>query len=329
MDPSETKHRIESALSVPGALRAVETLFRQGQGHVFEGFFALSDAQRQALEAELDELDRGGFAQAFEALPPRTPLGVKDVEPLREVSPETAGREYAQARQAGEEALARGRVAAFTAAGGHGTRLGFDGPKGAFPIGPVTDRSLFQIFAESLLAAERRYGAPLPWIIMTCRDNHEETVAFFREKNFFGLHADTVRFMVQRSLPVFDDAGKILCSGPGRLAMAPDGHGGFYRTVRSAVEELRDLGVDVIFYFQVDNPLLSVPDPVFVGFHLLRGSRFSTKVVGPGREDGGPRPHGRDRGRGGVLRTQRSPGRAPRFGWAAALLGRQRGKPRY
>ena len=110
-------------------------------------------------------------------------------------------------------------------AGGLGTRLGFDGPKGTFPIGPVSAASLFQIHAEKVLALGRRYGRPLPLYVMTSPDNHEATVRFFAEHGHFGL--DHVRFFVQGQMPAVDrETGKVLLAEKGHVALSPDGHGG-------------------------------------------------------------------------------------------------------
>ena len=110
-------------------------------------------------------------------------------------------------------------------AGGLGTRLGFDGPKGTFPIGPVSAASLFQIHAEKVVATGRRYGKPLPLYVMTSPDNHEATVRFFDENGRFGL--DHVRFFVQGQMPAVDrETGKVLLADKGHVALSPDGHGG-------------------------------------------------------------------------------------------------------
>ena len=139
---------------------------------------------------------------------------------------------WAAARAAGEAALRAGRVAAFTVAGGQGTRLGYDGPKGTFPVTPVRGRSLFQVFAEKILAAGRRHGRPLHWFIMTSHQNHAATEAFFAEHRHFGLDRVAGAF-----LPAGPDArGRLLGAGSswsrtGAIALSPDGHGGSLRAL--------------------------------------------------------------------------------------------------
>ena len=181
----------------------------------------------------------------------------------------------------GVQALRDGRVAAFTVAGGQGTRLGFEGPKGTFPVSPLSQKTLFQIFAEKLLRSSQRFSAQIPWYILTSEINHQATVEAFEQAGYFGLSCDSVHFIVQGLVPAVDYNGKILLEAPDKVARTPDGHGGALRAlVRSgALDALKKLGVDVISYFQVDNPMVSCIDPYFIGFHLMESSQLSSKMV--------------------------------------------------
>jgi UDP-N-acetylglucosamine/UDP-N-acetylgalactosamine diphosphorylase len=172
-------------------------------------------------------------------------------------------------------------VAAFTVAGGQGTRLGYDGPKGTFPVTPIRRHSLFQVFSEKLLAAGSRYGRPLHWFIMTSHQNHEATEAYFRENRHFGLDPQRIHLFRQGRMPAVDFAGKILLETTGSLALSPDGHGGSLRALdrSGALDLMASEGIDTLSYFQVDNPLVRCIDPAFLGWHLLRGSEMSSKTV--------------------------------------------------
>ena len=172
-------------------------------------------------------------------------------------------------------------MAAFLVAGGQGTRLGFDGPKGAYEIGPVTRRTLFQLHAEKIAALSRRAGKTVPWYIMTSESNHNATVAYFREHAFHGLREDSVRFFRQDMLPAVDRAGKFLLETKSRVFTSPNGHGGSLKALRDsgALADMKERGIDVIFYFQVDNPLVEICDPVFLGRHLEARADMSSKVV--------------------------------------------------
>lgn len=186
------------------------------------------------------------------------------------------------AAAAGESRLQAGKVAIVTVAGGQGTRLGFDHPKGMFPIGPVSDRTLFQIFAEQILARRKRHRASIPWFIMTSDATHDETVAFFQANNFFTMPEDSVAFFKQGSLPALDAAtGNILLSSPSSLSLSPDGHGGLIMALKNAglLDRMQREGVEHVFYHQVDNPTVIMADPALIGFHAQQKSLLTTNVV--------------------------------------------------
>lgn len=258
----------------------------KGQGHVFRFWDELRAEQQNALleqlrSIDLDLLDRlvddvlQGEPEAIDTsqlLPERViELPDSDADAVRD----------RVATEEGERLLREGKVAVITVAGGQGTRLGFDGPKGCYPIGPVGDRTLFQIHAEKVLALRKRYGAPVPWYIMTSRQNDADTRAFLANNNNFGLPIEDVFMFVQRMLPAVDREGKLVLADKHRLFMSPDGHGGTIRALKvsGALDDMQNRGLETVFYFQVDNPLVRVADPVFLGHHRLNGSEMSSKVV--------------------------------------------------
>ncbi|MBX9625565.1 MAG: UDPGP type 1 family protein, partial [Gemmataceae bacterium] len=183
---------------------------------------------------------------------------------------------------AGEAALRRGEVAALVVAGGQGSRLGFDHPKGMYPVGPVSGASLFRVHAEKVLALSRRYGRPVPLLVMTSPATHAETEVYFRDQRFFGLAEGDVRFFQQGTMPALDAAtGRLLLEAPGRLFLSPNGHGGTLTALAETglLADLEARGVRHVFYFQVDNPLVRVCDPGFVGRHVEAGSEASSRVL--------------------------------------------------
>jgi UDP-N-acetylglucosamine/UDP-N-acetylgalactosamine diphosphorylase len=151
-----------------------------------------------------------------------------------------------------------------------------------FPVGPVTGKSLFQIHTEKVLALRRRYQAPLPFLVMTSPATDQKTRAYFAENRFFGLPPAEVHFFCQGTMPAVDLAsGKLLMAAPHQLATSPNGHGGTLRALQESglLERLERDGIRHLFYFQVDNPLVKVADPVFLGHHLETRAELSLKVI--------------------------------------------------
>ena len=265
----------------------IDTFQRAGQGHVFAFFDRLNaDEQRRLLEeageidlTEVDRLTRTLLAKGATAGVNLDGLAPAPYERLPENGGDAA--EWAKSKAAGEEALRAGRVAAFTVAGGQGTRLGYNGPKGTFPVTPLKQKTLFQVFAEKIQAAGKRYGRPLHWFIMTSHQNHAATESFFAENRFFGLDRGRVHFFRQGRMPAVSFDGKILLESTSALAMSPDGHGGSLRALdrSGALDVMKSEGVDALSYFQVDNPLVRCVDPAFIGWHVRRGSEMSSKMV--------------------------------------------------
>ena len=258
-----------------------------GQEHLLGQYEQLTPSQQAVLISQIatidfDQLDEWIAQYVLKAPPVVIP---SDIAPP-EIVPCKAADEAGKARRAraierGRALLAAGKVAAFVVAGGQGTRLGYEGPKGCFEVTPVKHKPLFQVFAEQILAAGRAAGKPVPWYIMTSPANDVPTRAFFRRKGYFGLSEKDVFFLTQGTLPAIGLDGKVLLSGPGELALSPDGHGGSLRALRvsGALADMARRGVELISYFQVDNPLVHCVDPLFVGLHDLAGAEMSAKAL--------------------------------------------------
>jgi UDP-N-acetylglucosamine/UDP-N-acetylgalactosamine diphosphorylase len=209
--------------------------------------------------------------------PPDGPIEPAEVLPASFASSEEA----ADCLRQGEKLLRDGKVAALVVAGGQGSRLGFDAPKGVVGVTPVCKKSLFRVFAEKILALEKGLGCLIPLFIMTSRENDGQTKEYFRENRYLGLDESQVHFFVQGMLPSITPERKFIIAEDGGLYMNPDGHGGTFKALRASgcLDRMKDLGIDEIFYFQVDNPLVKVCDPLFLGLHHANGAQMSSKVV--------------------------------------------------
>lgn len=187
-----------------------------------------------------------------------------------------------EARQAGCALLRAGKVGMILVAGGLGTRLGFDLPKGMFPLGPLSGRSLFQMLIEQLLAVGRRHGVSIPLWVMTSPATDKVTRQFLQQHDWFGVAREDRGVFCQATMWAVDaQFERILLEDRDSLFLGPDGHGGMLAAlVRSgALDEARRRGIEHFFYGQIDNPLLQVCDELFLGSHVLAGSEMTTQVV--------------------------------------------------
>jgi UDP-N-acetylglucosamine/UDP-N-acetylgalactosamine diphosphorylase len=274
------------------ANRSIESirddLAQCGQEHLLTFWDELSGPERDHLVAQIDDLDLSSIPTWVETLvrnQPEAPISPCGFQPASSYSPQprtdTERGKYAQARQLGHELISAGKVAGFVVAGGQGTRLGFDGPKGNYPISPVKNKTLFQVFAETIAAVSRRHGAVCPWYVMTSPLNHAATVEIFEANGFYGLDRENVFIFQQGTLPNFGFDGKILLAAKASIARSPDGHGGCIQALHrsGALADMKRRGVEYISYWQVDNPLVNLFDPLFIGLHALDEAQMSSKAV--------------------------------------------------
>ena len=257
-----------------------------GQGSVVRFFKELNNDQKTRLMAQLASLDLNHIAQLVEEhvktkKPMPLPGDIKPVTPYPRRPDASRKQLYDDALKRGHELLRQGKVAAFLVAGGQGTRLGYDGPKGEFPVTPLKQKPLFQVFAEQLKAWSRDAQRAVPWYIMTSDTNDAQTRAFFKQHNSFGLDERNIFFFQQGMMPAFSFTGEMLLAEKDSLALSPDGHGGSLTALKKsgALADMQKRGVEHLSYFQVDNPLVHTIDSLFLGLHDLTGSEMSSKTL--------------------------------------------------
>jgi len=258
-----------------------------GQADLSRHVASLDSAGQAKLMSQLSELNLDALPaliKEYVQSKPQFPLPA-DIKPVaaypHHATPEHRAL-YESAKARGYELLRQGKVGAFLVAGGQGTRLGYDGPKGEYPVTPITHKPLFQVFAEQLLAHSRDAGKPIPWYVMTSEVNDGPTREFFKKNHYFNYNPANVFFFQQGMMPAFDmSTGRMLLEKNDSLALSPDGHGGSLRALykSGAIAEMRKRGVEHLSYFQVDNPLVHCIDPLFLGLHDLTGSEMSSKTV--------------------------------------------------
>lgn len=264
----------------------LDLLEKYGQTHILGHVQRLSSEKQEVFCRNLAKLNLPLAFQLYEEFSrqkgSRTDLPSIESAPIISIPKtpeEIQGRK--KAIQVGESLIRGNQVAVLIVAGGQGTRLGFPGPKGFFPISPVKKKPLFQLFAESIQALSTRYRARMPLLVMTNQENREETEAFFESRGFFGLPKSQVHFFRQGMLPTLTPEGKLILGDEISLLANPDGHGGSLKALYESglAGWLKGQGVSEIFYCQVDNPLAKIADPAFIGYHRQEGADISTKVV--------------------------------------------------
>ena len=267
-------------------------LEQAGQRHVLRFWDELDEAEQDSFAAQLATVDWHGLPELQHLVAARRSGGVPatglpDLDTARTPPCLLIGSAQnsiarADAVRRGEESLRAGSIGAILVAGGQGSRLGCNGPKGLYQVGPVSRASLFELLLGKLVAVRQRFGRGVPLAIMTSSATDAGTKEFLAAHRHCGLDPAQVLVFQQQDLPALDDTtGNLLLEAPGRLAMAPDGHGGMLVALAKCggLDWFGRHGVEQIATFQVDNPLAMPLNSEFLGYHLLSGAEFSTQVV--------------------------------------------------
>jgi len=267
-----------------------------GQGQVFTFYDSLSSAEKAALYQQLTLFDPT-YINTITAKALAPPKAQEDAKPSLEPLPDSARASILDSKPAdidrwyaeGLDLIAANKVGVVLMAGGQGTRLGSSAPKGCFDIGLPSSKSLFQIQAERIrkveqLAAEKAGAGAhvtVPWYVMTSGPTRGPTEQYFNEHSYFGLKAENVIIFEQGVLPCISNDGKILLESKGKVAVAPDGNGGLYNALVEAkvLDDMKKRGIEHIHAYCVDNCLVKVADPVFIGFSASVDVDIATKVV--------------------------------------------------
>ena len=249
-----------------------------GQEHLLQYFDELDEAQQTGLLNQIEALDLSLLDLIKD--------GVKEVPkgklaPLGAVTLDEIKEKKDTYKKRGLEAIRQCQVGAVLLAGGQGTRLGLDKPKGMLNVGIHKELYLFEQLVNNLMEVVKEADAWVPLFVMTSEKNNADTVAFFEEKDYFGYNKDYVFFFVQEMAPSVGYDGKILMEAKDRLSTSPNGNGGWFSSLVKAglLDKINELGVKFLNVFAVDNVLQKMADPVFVGATLEAGAVCGSKVV--------------------------------------------------
>ena len=269
----------------PQKQKIIDRVLAAGQAHVFRWWEDTGDEGRDRLLGQLEAIDFDELDDLYRrhseeiVSPSRDEIGPADTIPVPKEKEQIEAA--SRAARIGEDAVRAGEAAVFLVAGGQATRLGFDSPKGTFKITPVKKKSIFRLHAEKILALSRKYDAALPFYIMTSETNDSATREFFGKNEYFGLDPADVFFFTQEMTPALDLDGRLILDAKDHIFTNPNGHGGSISSLKSsgALADMKARGIKHIFYFQVDNVLIKIADPVFLGHHIERGAEMSAKVT--------------------------------------------------
>lgn len=261
------------------------TLTQHDQLHLLQFWEELDETRQRKLAAQIMQVD---FEQIRTLATKENEgssyadLAARATVPTAITLDDFADREKCQSAFAvGSQALSAGQLGMILVAGGQGSRLGFDHPKGMYPVGPVSDATLYQIHFEKVMARAKQFGAPIPMYVMTSPPTHDETTEFLKQQNYFGMDPALVRIFCQGTMPAVDAEGKLLLAEKDELFLSPNGHGGTLAALvdQGCLDHAKELGVRHLFYGQVDNPLIQICDPTLVGFHIQSQSEMTSQVV--------------------------------------------------
>ena len=185
-------------------------------------------------------------------------------------------------KEAGENIIKNGEYAVVTMAGGQGTRLGHNGPKGTFLLDiKPKPKYLFEILTDSIKRANEKYGVILNWYIMTSTENDEKTEEFFKEHNYFDYPKNKIKFFKQGNLPLISEEGKLLVDENLHIKYAADGNGCIYKSMRldGVLDDMKQKGIKWVFIGAVDNALLNMVDPILLGLTVCDGNQIGSKSV--------------------------------------------------
>lgn len=274
-----------------------------GQEHLVKFWDDLSDADKQSLSDDLNNTDFAELNRFFKKVSLEKDQTNKEIDSHMTPVPHELKGSYAKSSKEqlaayeseGLKAIANGEVAVLLLAGGQGTRLGVKYPKGMYSVDLLSGKSLYQLQAERLIRikqlAKNKFptqnqskgsaSSSIPWYIMTSEHTQESTINYFEKHNHFGLNKDNIVLFEQYMLPCLTENGKVILDEKHKLSRAPDGNGGLYKALlkRKVLDDMNKRGIKYVHIYCVDNILVKLADPVFIGFCITKDANCAAKVV--------------------------------------------------
>lgn len=259
-------------------MKYIEKLNRYNQQHILRFENQLTESEKQELYNQIEDLD---FSY-LEELNKKETCSKDIITPIKVMTIQEINQNKSIYEQIGISALKEQKIGALLLAGGMGTRLGSDKPKGMYNIGKTKDVFIFQRIFENLLDIVKLCGKPIPFFIMTSEHNNSDTIDFIKEHNYFGYDPNYVKFFIQEMAPCVDFDGKMLLESKNRIATSPNGNGGWYTSLlknEEAKKMIEDFNLAYLNVFAVDNVLQRIADPIFIGAVMCGNYEIGCKVI--------------------------------------------------
>ncbi len=263
-------------------IKAKDLLKKYNQEQLLVCYDKLSKENQEKLINQILNIDFEQITDLYEKTKKQITYTNCKVEPLSYVDKyKMSVEDRAKYKQLGEDIIKQGKYAVVTMAGGQGTRLGHNAPKGTFEIGIGIHKSLFEALSDTLKKAMKKYDVKIPWYIMTSVENNSQTIEFFENHNYFGIDKKDVKFFIQGELPMVSEEGKILVDEKGLVKQAADGHGGIFEAMykEGILQDMENRKIEWIFVAGVDNILAGMVDPLLTGLAISQNCLAAGKSV--------------------------------------------------
>lgn len=262
---------------------AIDLLKSYNQNHIINLLKKLDEVKKQELIEQINRIDFEQIMELYDNTKKKIEIKENKIESIDYLDKAKLSNEQKEKfDKLGEEVIRSGKYAVVTMAGGQGTRLGHNGPKGTFKLDVYgKGKYLFEILKDNLEEANKKYGTVIPWYIMTSKENNQATVDFLEKHNYFGYPKEAVTIFTQSELPLVDTKGKLLISKDMKIKEASDGNGGTYASLRASgcLADMKNKGIKWIFIGGVDNVLLKMADVTLLGMAIDKGAQIASKSV--------------------------------------------------
>lgn len=246
--------------------KAIEILKKYNHEYLLNNYSNLDNAKKDILLNQIFDMDFEKQEKLFESVKNNIELSNEEVKPTETINPDNLAEEKKiEYENLGKEVIKNGKLAIVTLAGGQGTRLGHKGPKGTYMLLP--NKSLFEILCDKLKDAKQKYNTTITWYIMTSKENNSETIKFFEDNNYFNYSKEEIIFFNQNDLPMNSIEGDIILNEHGLIKLASDGHGGIFKAMQQngILDDINKRNIDWVLVAPIDNPLIELVDPIFMG----------------------------------------------------------------